>query len=749
MNIKTATREQMSSPLWRIRNIYTIRNREGKAQHFTPTPEQEEVLHQIFVLKRKKIFIPKARQLGMSTLVAIIILDSILFGSGVQISISDFVSGNAKKKLEEKIIYGFQKLPKIWRAGWEIITNNKQTGEFRVKRRGADKEHESAVYAGDSIRGGTNQLIHLSELGETQIKAPERAKETIEGGLPSAESAIIIIETTWHGGKQGALYRIIKDALETPDHLKDIEKDFFVIFFAWDTEPSYTHGGDPSQILPEIHDYFDKLSAKNGKTYTPGQRLWYQKQKAKYGERIYSIYPSELDEIFLSPVEGAIFAREVDKARTEGRVTLVPHDPTRPVHTLWDLGAPENTIVWYFQIIGNRYKFIDIDVVKSDKEEINGMDLTFPERVLHMNGKPYKYGYHYLPHDGEAETDLRNKTTAQEDLIKLGLKGTPLIVKRVKRKWLAIDKTKQLFTLFDFDAARCGPALESLAMYRRKQDPFDDTKFTDDIEHDWTSHIADSIMQLGTAILYDAITEEGNEAMSNLLLDNDKLKAMSAKASTDRPALGVINNQRGRVMFIKDESAPWCQKWEDPAIGRNYITVIHRNAIQVWRAPYTNDLNVDRPMRLVASAVPQKRFDEDILAEWAASMSKIYGECLVVPTIGERDSIISRLYERDCAVFRRDVQDSQKPVGRARPSKKPGFDLTESIRLNGLDELVKLVRDGKIEFSDQTIFAQALSYTVSADGIANPEPGHEGNHIEAAAIAALTIKIATEFDPRK
>ena len=34
------TQEQLASPLWRIRSIYTIRNRKGKPQAFKPTPEQ-------------------------------------------------------------------------------------------------------------------------------------------------------------------------------------------------------------------------------------------------------------------------------------------------------------------------------------------------------------------------------------------------------------------------------------------------------------------------------------------------------------------------------------------------------------------------------------------------------------------------------------------------------------------------------------------------------------------------------------
>jgi hypothetical protein len=757
------TQEQLASPLWRIRNFYTIRNRKGKPLKFTPTPEQDKVLNEIYVLKRKKIFIPKARQLGMSTLVAIIILDSILFGTGVQISISDFVAGNAKKKLEEKIVYAFDKMPAEWKEGWQIVTHNKQSGEFRIRAKhleGVDKE--SAVYAGDSIRGGTNQLIHLSELGETQIKAPERARETIEGGMPSAEDSIIIIETTWHGGKHGQLYRILDDALTTPDAEKDPDKDFFVMFFSWDTEPSYIHKGDQASITKETHSYFDGLTARNGKTYTNPQRLWYQKQKAKYGERVYSIYPSEIAEIFLSPVEGAVFAKEIDIARGSGRINKFPHDSSRPVHTLWDIGAPENTIVWYFQIIGDKFRFIDCDVESGknkdgkDNGEINGLDITFPQRVKMMNEKPYRYGFHYLPHDGRSKNDLRNRTTAQEDLRRHGLQGTTIIVPRITQKYLAVDKTKQMFWQFEFDTERCGNAVDALAMYRRKQDPWDDKKFLNEFVHDWTSHLADSIMQLATAFIYNHIAEEGNESMTNMMLDSEVIKKMSEKASTEMPINGVIAKQGARVSFTREEgkNTSWMSKWDSPRYGHSYMIVIHNGIFQVWQAPFeqtdeSNLTEMSKPMRLVASSIPDSRVDEDILVEWAAMASRIYGGCIIVPTIGDRDKIIDKLWQHDCMIYRRDVRSSMRPVGRDRPAKKPGFEFSPAIKADAMEELVSFVRDNKIEFWDMKLISQTHTYTTSPDGVYDVEPGHDGRRVEAAAIAVLCRSSATLFEGMK
>ena len=45
-------------------------------------------------------------------------------------------------------------------------------------------------------------------------------------------------------------------------------------------------------------------------------------------------------------VDGAIFAKEVQFAELENRITRVPYDATKPVHAVFDLGWADATAIW-------------------------------------------------------------------------------------------------------------------------------------------------------------------------------------------------------------------------------------------------------------------------------------------------------------------------------------------------------------------------------------------------------------------
>jgi hypothetical protein len=303
------TEEQMKSPLWRIRNLYSIRGLTGKAEKFVPFPEQEEILHNIYMDGHEKIVIPKARQLGCSTLIAIIILDSMLFGAGLQISIVDKTAIDAKKKLDEKIKYGWENLDPALKARYEVVNSN--TEEWRIKRAGAKKEDESVVFAGESARGGTNQILWVSEWGTIGLSDKNRSTEILTGALPSADhpGCLTIVETTWKGGRQGDLWPIVNQAQMTPERFKG-PRDWRIKFIAWWTSATYTDPGDASQLKPDTQDYFEKLQRITGRIFSNAQKLWWQKTGETQGMFMGREYPSTLDECFDAPTEGAFFDKE-------------------------------------------------------------------------------------------------------------------------------------------------------------------------------------------------------------------------------------------------------------------------------------------------------------------------------------------------------------------------------------------------------------------------------------------------------
>jgi len=62
---------------------------------------------------------------------------------------------------------------------------------------------------------------------------------------------------------------------------------------------------------------------------------------------------------------GAIYAKLIEAAYAEGRITDCAIADTL-VHTSWDLGAPSNTSVWYWQVVGREVRIVDCDIGKRE-----------------------------------------------------------------------------------------------------------------------------------------------------------------------------------------------------------------------------------------------------------------------------------------------------------------------------------------------------------------------------------------------
>ena len=58
-------------------------------------------------------------------------------------------------------------------------------------------------------------------------------------------------------------------------------------------------------------------------------------------------------------LDGAIYAAELLAATASDRITRVPYDATKPVHTFWDLGWADKTSIWFAQAVGFEYRVID------------------------------------------------------------------------------------------------------------------------------------------------------------------------------------------------------------------------------------------------------------------------------------------------------------------------------------------------------------------------------------------------------
>lgn len=188
-------------------------------------------------------------------------------------------------------------------------------------------------------------------------------------------------------------------------------------------------------------------------------------------------FAQEYECSFEAAVKGAYYAHEMNAAEAE-RITSVPYDCRLQVHTAWDLGVADSTVIWFYQIVGRETRVID--VLKGE-----GVGLDWYARKLNERG--YLYGKHYLPHDVEVR-ELGTGKSRKEVLTQLGIVATVCPNIPVAD---GIQAVRMLLPMCWFDRVKCKDGIEALRMYRRD---YDDKRqeFRVAPLHDWTSHYADA-----------------------------------------------------------------------------------------------------------------------------------------------------------------------------------------------------------------------------------------------------------------
>lgn len=193
-------------------------------------------------------------------------------------------------------------------------------------------------------------------------------------------------------------------------------------------------------------------------------------------------YAQEYDCSFDAAVRGAYFGKEMNALDEAERITAVPHDPRLPVHTAWDLGMADSTVIWFVQSIGRELRVIDV---------LKGEGVGLDWYAKQLQGRDYLWGTHYLPHDVEVR-ELGTGKSRKEVLEGLGIKVT--LCPNIPRED-GIQAVRMLLPTCWFDKDKCKDGIEALRMYRRDYDE-KRQEFRVQPLHDWTSHYADAFRYL-------------------------------------------------------------------------------------------------------------------------------------------------------------------------------------------------------------------------------------------------------------
>lgn len=188
-------------------------------------------------------------------------------------------------------------------------------------------------------------------------------------------------------------------------------------------------------------------------------------------------------------IRGAFFSREMEAAENEGRITDVPYDPEYPVHTSWDLGVSDSTVVTYWQMVGRRPAIIRC-------EAFQGMQLS--EIVKQVASHGYTFGTHIGPHDIEVR-ELGGGSRRQQALaLGVRFKVAPKV-----DVYTGIDKVRALLRTAYIDRTHTGDLIEALKTYRADYNE-ERQVFSTKPLHDWASDYADSVRYFAVTPQKDA-----------------------------------------------------------------------------------------------------------------------------------------------------------------------------------------------------------------------------------------------------
>lgn len=188
---------------------------------------------------------------------------------------------------------------------------------------------------------------------------------------------------------------------------------------------------------------------------------------------------------FQGAVMGSYYGKQMALARSEGRITKVPHETGAEVYTFWDLGIDDSMTIWFMQFVGREIRVIDY-------YENMGMGLAHYAKVL--KDKPYSYGDHYMPHDA----NIREMSAGEHALSRVevaeGLGIRPIVVVQRARNTDAvmngIEAGRNILGSCWFDEGKCHQGISGLEGYRAEYDEIKKVMKNTPL-HDRCSHPAD------------------------------------------------------------------------------------------------------------------------------------------------------------------------------------------------------------------------------------------------------------------
>jgi hypothetical protein len=232
--------------------------------------------------------------------------------------------------------------------------------------------------------------------------------------------------------------------------------------------------------------------------------------------------------------KGAYYAKEIAKARKEGRITFVPVEPSVPVDGFWDLGMDDATTIWMVQQIRGELRVLKY-FEDRNKETAYYINMIRDWR----DDKGCVIGKMVLPHDG----NIRARGTGISDfeLIRDHFKIDSQVVDRPKNEYYGVSSVRKVFPRCWFDEEGTIEGFDYLAQYRAEYHEdrgVQDTKAV----HDRASHAAKAFQTMG--LYYER--KLGMAPVDNIIREHEGVKYLD---TSNVRADTVATSSGGAWMF--------------------------------------------------------------------------------------------------------------------------------------------------------------------------------------------------------
>lgn len=491
----------LADPMWRLENLYFILVKvapepgldapageaPSKKVLFRMNPAQRRILARLW----HRNVVLKARQVGVTTLMCILWLDHALFVRDQRCGIVAQDDGAQKVIFRDKVRFAYDNLPEVLRRRMPLERDSADELLFR--------HNNSSIRVATSMRSGTLDRLHVSEMGKISAMYPLKAAEVMAGSIPAVpDTGIVVVESTAEG-REGVFYDMVTTAQKLADERQRLTvKDYRLHFTAWWQHDEYRMDPAGVAITDEDHLYFDGIEQAMRCKIDLGQRAWWVKTRDSgfHGSapKMWQEYPSTPEEAFQVSGEGHYYAKDMIALRKRIGIREVPVLDV-PVNTFWDVGRSDGTAIWLHQEIRGEHRFIGY--IEKHNERL-GFYVRMLQEFQEAHG-PLVWGKHYLPHDASHRRLSDTNKTLEEQLNDLGLVNT-VIVPVITQLINGIEMVRKNLKAAFFDRERTAKGIQRLDGYVKQWSQKDQCFIDAPNKRNGCSEGADALRQWGQAL---------------------------------------------------------------------------------------------------------------------------------------------------------------------------------------------------------------------------------------------------------